>query len=110
MCMSQNEFMQGVDIKKMAELSFCKGCLAGKMCFPQWERCDRHGNYSWCIVTCGPVQTQWIGGAKYFLAFIDDYTRCCTVFFMKRMSEVLGKFKEFKVSTTNYVGRVIGAL
>ena len=28
----QNEFMQGIDIEKMAELSFCEGCLAGKMC------------------------------------------------------------------------------
>ena len=28
----QNEFMQGIVIEKMTELSFCEGCLAGKMC------------------------------------------------------------------------------
>ena len=51
-----------------------------------------------------------IGGAKYFITFIDDYTQCCAVYFMKHKSEVLDKFKEFEVTTTNDVGKAIGAL
>ena len=57
---------------------------------------------------CGPMQTQSIGGAKYFVTFIDDYTRCCAVYFMKCKSEVLDKFKEFEDTTTNDAGRAIG--
>ena len=59
---------------------------------------------------CRPMQTQSTGGAKYFVTFIDDYTRCCALYFMKHKSEVLDKFKEFKVTTTNEVGRAIGHL
>ena len=52
---------------------------------------------------CGPMQTQSIGGAKYFVTFIDDYSRCCAVYFMKYKSEVLD-------TTTNDAGRAIGSL
>ena len=110
----QNDFVRGIDIEKITELSFCEGCLAGKMCrkpFPTVGeiRSTRklqlvHSN------VCGPMQTQSIGGAKYFVTFIDDYTRCCAVYFMKHKSEVLDKFKEFEVTTTNDAGRAIGTL
>ena len=42
--------------------------------------------------------------------FIDDYTRCCAVYFMKHKSEVFDKFKEFEATTTNEVGKAIGTL
>ena len=110
----QNEFVQGIDVEKMTELSFCEGCLAGKMCrklFPAVGeiRSKRklqlvHSN------VCGPMQTQLIGGAKYFVMFIDDYTWCCTAYFMKHKSEVLDKFKEFEAKTTIAAGRAIGTL
>ena len=29
---------------------------------------------------CGPMHTESIGGKKYFVTFIDDYSRCCDVF------------------------------
>ena len=50
---------------------------------------------------CGPMQTQSIGRAKYFVTFIDDYTRCCAVYFMEHKSEVLQKLKEFEITTTD---------
>ena len=49
---------------------------------------------------CGPMQTVSIGGAKYFVTFIDDYTRCCSVFFLRHKSEVFDKFKEFEALTS----------
>ena len=48
------------------------------------------------IDVCGPMQTESICGAKYFVTFIDDYSRCCKVYFLKQKNEVLNKFKEFK--------------
>ena len=44
------------------------------------------------------------------MTFIDDYSRCCVVYFMKHKSEVLEKFKEFEASTTNACGQNIGTL
>ena len=61
---------------------------------------------------CGSMQTQSIGGARYFVTFIaiDDYTRCRAVYFKKHKSELLDKFKEFEVTTTKAAGRAIGTL
>ena len=110
----QNEFVRGIDIEKITELSFCEGCLAGKMSrkpFPTvGEIQSKHKLQLVHSDVCGPMQTQSIGGAKYFVTFIDDYTCCCTVYFMKHKSEVLDKFKEFEVTTTNDAGRAIGTL
>lgn len=44
---------------------------------------------------CGPMSVNSVGGSKYFVTFIDDYSRFTTVYFMKHKSEVIEKFKEF---------------
>ena len=110
----QNKFVQGIDVEKITELSFCEGWLAGKMCrkpFPTLGeiRSTRKLQLVHTAI-CGPMQTQSIGGAKYFVTFIDNYSRCCAVYFMKHKSKVLDKFKEFEVTTTNDAGRAIGTL
>ena len=98
----------------MTELSFCKGCLAGKMCrkpFPAVG--DIRSMQRLQLVhsdVCGPMHMPSIGGAKYFVTFIDNYTRCCAAHFMRHKSEVLEKFIEFEASITNSVGKAIGTL
>ena len=110
----QNEFVRGIDMEKITGLSFCEGCLAGKMCRKPFPTVGEiRSTHKLPLVhsdVCGPMQTQSIGGAKYFVTFIDDYTRCCAVYFMKHKSEVLDKFKEFEVTTSNDAGRAIGTL
>ena len=59
---------------------------------------------------CGPMHTESLGGYKYFVTFIDDYSRCCSVYFLKQKSEVFEKFKEFEAIVTNECGWKIGAL
>ena len=110
----ESEPVQGIDIKKMTDLSFCKGCLAVKMCrkpFPAVGeiRSTRRLQLVHSDV-CSPMHMPSIGGAKYFVMFIDDYTRCCAVYFMKHKSEVFDKFIEFEASVTNDVGKAIGTL
>ena len=50
---------------------------------------------------CGPMSVDSIGGRKYFMTFIDDYSRCCAVYFLRQKSEVLENFKEFEAITTS---------
>ena len=59
---------------------------------------------------CGPMLTHSIGGNRYFVTFIDDYSRCYKVYFMKNKLEVFNKFKEFELSTTNECGCFIRTL
>ena len=45
--------------------------------------------------------TESIGGHRYFVTFIDDYSRCCTVYFLKRRTEVPDKFRLFERCVVN---------
>ncbi len=58
---------------------------------------------------CGPM-TESIGGNRYFVTFIDDYSKCCAVYFLKNKSDVFRKFKEFEATATNESGQRIGTL
>ena len=56
------------------------------------------------------MQTESFGGHKYFVMFIDDYSRWCTVYFLKKKSEVFDKFREYEAIITNQCGQNIGVL
>lgn len=47
------------------------------------------------------MEIKSIGGARYFVLFIDDYTRMTFIYFLKAKSEVLNYFKEFKSMAEN---------
>jgi hypothetical protein len=101
-----HELVSGVKIPKRVELSFCEGCVEGKM---QRKPVGviRSKRKLQCVHSdvCGPMPTESIGGRKYFVTFIDDYSRCCSVYFMRHKSEVLDKFKEFEAATTTDSGQ-----
>ena len=56
------------------------------------------------------MQTQSFGGSRYFITFIDDYSRYYYTYFLKKKSEALEKFKEFKASVENEFKMKIEAL
>ncbi|KAL4347404.1 hypothetical protein GQ457_17G002840 [Hibiscus cannabinus] len=78
----------------------CEPCKLGKqhrLPFPKekvWRASEKlqvvHTNI------CGPHRTLSLGGNKYFIIFIDDFTRMTWVYFMKEKSEVFKVFKKFK--------------
>ena len=43
----------------------------------------------------GPSNATSLGGAKYICAFVDDFTREATVYFLKRKKDAAGCFEEF---------------
>ena len=42
------------------------------------------------------MQTRSLGGASYFLTFIDDRSRYTWVYFIRRKGDVFEYFKEFR--------------
>ena len=97
-------YLNGSTVTKINRLSFCEGCVAGKFDRKPFvavgEIRSRRKLELVHSDVCGPMQTASIGGAKYFVTFIDDYTRCCSVFFLRHKSEVFDKFKEFEALTS----------
>ncbi|GBP95218.1 Retrovirus-related Pol polyprotein from transposon TNT 1-94 [Eumeta japonica] len=59
---------------------------------------------------CGPMEVKSLGGARYFLTFIDDYTRKVYVYFLHNKSEVFLKFKEYKALVENQLNFKIKCL
>lgn len=58
---------------------------------------------------CGPMSKS-LGGAKYFLTFIDDYSRKVFVSFLSEKSAVTEAFREFKAVVEKQTGRMIKRL
>ena len=45
---------------------------------------------------CGPMRSKSLGGALYFMVFIDDHTRWTEVRFLKHKSDTLNAFISIK--------------
>ena len=104
--------MDGVNDK--SDNQFCEACTKGKQ-----HRCPYPRTADYCASeqfelvhsdVCGPMPVSSLGGSRYFVTFIDDYSRYTSVYFMKNKSEVLEKFKEFHNYVVNATGKPIKIL
>jgi hypothetical protein len=59
---------------------------------------------------CGPMKTTSRGGARYFVTFIDDFSRKIHVCLLKVKGEVFDKFKEYKALVVNQIDMKIKTL
>ena len=50
---------------------------------------------------CGPMHTDLMNGSKYFILFIDDFSRYTWIHFMKMKSEAFQMFIKFKALAEN---------
>jgi len=55
------------------------------------------------------MKTLSFGDSQYFITFLDDYTCYCQTYILKKKSEALEKFKEFKTSAEVVLGIKIKA-
>lgn len=104
--MLKEQTVEGIDAATSVDkLSFCESCVKGKITrkpFPKssGSKSTRKLQLIHSDI-CGPMQTPSLGGSKYFITFIDDYSRCCTVYFIRHKSEALEKFKAFEAAAVN---------
>jgi transposase InsO family protein len=59
---------------------------------------------------CGPMNMTSITGARYFLLFVDDFSRKMWVYFLKLKSEVFNEFQKFKALVEKESGCHIASL
>ncbi|KAJ3686893.1 hypothetical protein LUZ61_016057 [Rhynchospora tenuis] len=93
---------------------FCEGCVLGKQARSSFPRSAeyRAKRILELIHTdiCGPITPKSFGEKRYFITFIDDYTRKTWVYFLKEKSEALEVFKKFKTMVEKRTGHYIKAL
>jgi transposase InsO family protein len=59
---------------------------------------------------CGPFEVPSLGGSKYFVTFVDEFTRMMWLYTIKLKSEVFDVFKRFKVLIEKESGKSIKIL
>lgn len=80
-------------------LENCSACLKGKMARRSFnEAASRSAKSKLELVhsdLCGPMSSKSLGGARYFMILVDDFTRFTYVAFIKKKSDTLQEFQYF---------------
>lgn len=98
--MVNKKIVTGVNIKKSSFDNFKRdGCVLGKAHRAGIPR-KSHSRSSKVLELIhsdvnGPLETSSLGGSKYFITFIDDYSRWTAVYMMRRKSDSLNMFKKY---------------
>lgn len=105
----KNGAVEGVYYREKADIkkSNCEICCEGKQARLPFPSAGHKSEKLLELVhsdLCGPMETRSIGQARYFLLFIDDFSKMAFVYFLKEKNQVFQKFKEFKVMVENQTG------
>ena len=104
----------GFDYDPQRNIDFCKSCVEGKIHRQPFPREGGKGSTKLLGLVhsdvCGELNVKSLGGAKYFLTFVDDNTRYVWVYLLKHKSEVFDKFLEWKALVENSSGHKLKAL
>lgn len=109
-----NELVNGVKLANEKDF-FCDACQLGKShrlpfkTNDQKEVRTKPGEFTHSDV-CGPMSVTSLGGARFFVTFIDDASGFRHVYFIKHKSDVFDRFKEYERMITNKFGRPMKVL
>ena len=102
----------GMSLSSCDKVDGCHGCALGKSTrnpFP--KKSENKSTRPLQLIhsdVCGPIHVPSIGGSRYFVTFIDDYSRYVTVHLMKTKDESFDKFVEYVVQCENTFGVKLG--
>ena len=96
------------------EKKFCEDCVIGKQARTSFPRGSEYrANEQLGLIhidLCGPITPESFSGKRYFISFIDDFSRKAWVYFLKEKSEAFEIFKKFKVMVEKETSRAIKAI
>lgn len=111
MCSMRDNAVNGIKFKNDGNiLRSCEICAMGKQSRLPFKSSNRQTKNILDMIhadLCGSMESISIGGAKYFLTFIDDFSRKTFIYFLKSKKEVVNKFIEFKMWAENQFDRKI---
>ncbi|KAD7117216.1 hypothetical protein E3N88_04484 [Mikania micrantha] len=88
------------DLTTMQGEQVCDACMLGKQARNSFPKKSLYrANKPFELVhtdLCGPISPPTLGGNRYFMLLVDDYTRYAWVYALRTKDEALGVFKKFK--------------
>lgn len=110
----RNKILRGLNIEKCEGKLECEICIRGKMTDTPFPATSENRSKELLKIIhsnlCGPMRVESKGGAKYFVTFIDDYSKWCEVRFLRNKSDAFNAFKEIKALVENRTERRIKML
>lgn len=91
----------------------CIVCAKGKQARKPFNEIGTHATKILELIhsdVCGPMSTRSFGNHRYFVTFIDNYSRKFFIYVLKSKGEVFSKFVQFKTSVENETERKIKIL
>ncbi|KAJ0522195.1 putative RNA-directed DNA polymerase [Helianthus annuus] len=98
---------------KNCDISFCESCVLGKQKRVKFSKGKHSSKGVLDYVNSdlwGPARTETLGGGRYFLSIIDDYSRRVWVYVLKHKSDTFKKFQEWKVLVENQTEKKVKKL
>ena len=112
--LAKDNMVDGLNYDCSKGFGFCESCTEGKshqLPFPK-RTCKRAKHPLELIHSdvCGKIGTRSLGGGEYFVTFVDDHTRYAWVYVLKKKSEVLQRFREWKAEVERQTDRKVKTL
>lgn len=107
------EYVEGINpfpVKKSQSLITCTTCLEGKQSRLPFSNIGSRASQPLQLIhtdLCGPMEQVSLGGMKYFITFIDDFTKMVHVYFLKDKLSIIKVFKDYKCKVENELGKSI---
>src|SRR3954462_13136592 len=102
-----------LSIIKSCKLDLCEFCILGRQRRVSFSTSEHRSKGLLDLIQTdvwGPSPVASIGSAKYFVTFIDDFSRKMWTLFLKHKSEVFQKFNERKTMVEKQRGCKVKAL
>jgi transposase InsO family protein len=97
----------------LAQLDQCKGCTMGKYAKSTFHEKENRASVILERVhtdVCGPFSVASIEKHRYYVIFVDYFSRKCWIFFMQKKDQTFSKFYEFKALVEKESGKQVKAL
>jgi transposase InsO family protein len=105
-----NEILE--PLHDFSDLNNCVNCIKGKQTNLRKYEAKRCSQVLELIHTdiCGPFPTPTRNGQRYFITFIDDYSRYGYIYLIKEKAQALDMFKSFKAEVELQLNKRIKAI
>jgi transposase InsO family protein len=103
----------GIDFDEREDLDFCQGCIEGKahkVPFPKQSGSRATDVLRLVHSDVCDMHARTVNGERYFVSFIDDFSRFATIYIIKTKDEVLNCFKKFHKEVTVEKGKPLVCL
>ncbi len=112
--LARSKMVRGFDFNTLKQIDFCEACVEGKHHRTQFPTSNSgRAKEPLALVhsdVCGKVNAKSLGGAEYFLTFIDDFSHYTWVYVLKKKDEVFNYFLKWKALVERSSGKHLKVL